>query len=497
MPGVFSKNARPKLPGAYFNFEASERTTVQPSTGSTVAIPLTHDWGPFETPTTVTSLAEWHGLFGPSTDTPGYKAVKQCFQGEDVGDASGAGAIIVYRAGAAAAAKATKSLNNTTPAAALTLTARYEGSYGNNLSVTIQDNAANAANDDLIVLLNGIEVERYTYANTNITALVDAINDDTTGSDWITATQVITGVALTYVSNSAFASGADGETLVAGDWTAARTALEPHRFSIFAPYDLTDGAIITSTQVWAATLNRAGKRFISVFGGALDETVSTANTRTLLLNDNITIDGQDVYPGHDFINLGVGGVEDDELGTLSTSQLAPRIAGILAQRGEDQSLTFARLGGVTARNFGTEANFITAYDAGTTVLALDSNPDAPVHILKGLTTYVGGDAAKPYTIYRNPKFVRTMHGIETEASEYAANFIVGKATVSDLGRAAVIGHAKALIKTREDRGVLQPGSVVYADPEPAPTEEDEFIAVVYGITFGRSVEQVFNTARIA
>src|SRR4029077_18272378 len=108
----------------------------------TVAIPLVHAWGPYKTPTLVTSFAEFQQVFGPTTTSRGYKAVKQAFQGSGPTGSPGAGAVLVHRFGSSSAAKATKSLQNTTPAAAITLTARYEGSYGNNLSVTTQDNAA-------------------------------------------------------------------------------------------------------------------------------------------------------------------------------------------------------------------------------------------------------------------------------------------------------------------------------------------------------------------
>src|SRR3954467_14321059 len=114
MPGQFSIDARPVLPGAYVDFVAEPQAVVPVSVGSLVAIPFTHDWGPFETAVQVGSLAEFQRYYGDTMTSPGYYAVQQAFKGEGVAGRGGAGAVLCYRMGAAAAAKATRALSNTT-----------------------------------------------------------------------------------------------------------------------------------------------------------------------------------------------------------------------------------------------------------------------------------------------------------------------------------------------------------------------------------------------
>ena len=63
--------------------------------------------------------------------------------------------MLCVRWGAAAAAKATRTLQNTTPAAALVLSAKYEGTYGNEIAVTCQDHIADSTQDELVVIVNG------------------------------------------------------------------------------------------------------------------------------------------------------------------------------------------------------------------------------------------------------------------------------------------------------------------------------------------------------
>lgn len=496
MPGQFSKSARPRRPGAYTNFEVVERPTILTSAGSIVALAVTHDWGPGEVATAVGNAGEFDAVFG-TADTSGRRAVRAAFRGEDVPGFGGAGGVIVWRMLGTGAAKAAVTLTNTTTATpALTLTARYEGTRGNTLRATVQDNAANTANTDLIIKLGTVEVERYTFADTDITNAAAQINAE---SDWVTATVLVTGTALTVVADAPFTAGNDGATITGTEITDMQAGLEVERFGVFAMDDIqgktysgtTAAATITSLKAWAVGtadapgLNRSGKRVMVVVGGVAGENVTTANTRSASLNDE------------NFVNVGVGTYRDSaDNRNVSTSELAPRVAGVLAQRGEAMSLSFARLGGLTIVAGPTNANILSAFDSGTVVLARDSAA-TPVRIEKGLTTYsTKTDTAKPYLIYRNPQFVRVMQILEMELTEHAEASVIGKVLINDQTRRAVVAEVGARLRRREALGIVQPGSTVAIDQDPPPTPEDEFVALVIGLKFGRSIEQIFFSIRV-
>lgn len=480
--GTFSKTSRPKLPGSYTNFIAQAQTVVPPSIGSVVAIPFTHDWGPLNTAVHVSSLGEFKAIFGSSEDTPGFIAVMQAFKGEGLPGSGGAGEVVCYRAGAASAAKATRNFNNTGATPALTIDALYEGTRGNDFSVTVQDYAADSTQTELIVYdAGGVELERFRFADTDIAGLVAQIN---TASEWIHGTVLLDGTALAPVASVALTGGDDGSALLAADWTDAMSTLEVERFSIFAPYDLTDAPTVVSLKTWAQGLNASGKRFMTILGGALDEDLTAAITRAESLADE------------NFLTIGVGSVSDAVLGTLSTSQLAPRIAGILAARGEAMSLTYARLADVSILTGVTTAQAATAYDNGILVLGRDSNVDAPVRIEVAVTTYIADTTTKPRAVYGDPKFMRTMQTFEMEIAEYAEANIIGKLQVNQKTREAVLGEMQSRLRRRADAGVIQDGWTVGIDQDPAPSDDDKFVALVYSIKFGRSVEQVFSTIRV-
>lgn len=489
MPGEFDPASLPDDPGVYTRYQAQSPEIILPSPGSVVCVPFTHDWGPMEEARLLTSWAAFLDLYGDSY-TPGHIAVRNAFTGEGLEGRGGAGAVLAFRMGGSAAAKAQRVLQNTTPANAITLSALYEGTRGSNLRVTVQDYAADASKSELILYYGTVEVERYRFADADVTGLAAEINAN---SEWITASNVTSGVALTPVASQAFTStaGNDGSTLVAQDWTDMMSKLEVERFSIFAPFDLTDSGILASLKTWALGLNQTGSRAMFVVGGATDESVATATTRATSLNDP------------NFVNVGVGSVYDDNLinpstgeaTVLSTSQLASRIAGVLAQKGDGASATNGRLAGIRIKNGPTTSQAKAAFDGGTLVLARDADSLAPTHIRKAVTTYTTKtDKNKPYLIFRNPKFVRTMHIFEEELEDWQKD-LIGPTAVNDKTRRSVVAEAKAMLNARVARNVIQENPTVMPSTNPAPSDNDEFVAIDYGIAFGRSVEQVFNTIR--
>lgn len=486
MPGDFSKDNRPRRPGAFFAFDARQTVPPPPGLGGIVAIAFTNDWGPDETPTLLRSFQDYRASFGDSINTMGYRAVRQAFQGEGLPGYGGAGAVLAYRMTGSAKASAAHIFMNTagTPAAAITVTAKYPGTRGNALNVTVQDQPGTQTpeKDEFIVYDGATEVERYNYTDTDITDLAAQINAK---SQWLTAAMTATGTALAYVANVALTAGNDGATLVAGDYTGMMSGLEVERFSVLSFEMPVDAGILTSLGTWGKLARANGKRFRTVIGGALDEDATTAIARSLVLND----------PG--FINIGGGSVTDSVLGVLSTAQLAPRVAGIVAARGEARSLTYARFAGLTLRAGFTDADILRGFDGGVLVLARDSNLNAPVRIEKGVNTYTTTtDADRPLSIFRVPKFIATMDGLQMELTEFGEQEVIGKMPVSASTRSFVRAEISSRMRTREDAGVIQPGWTVDVDDDPPATPTDDFMQFIIGLTFGRSTEQIYFSASV-
>lgn len=492
MPVSSFKNL--KRGGSYSRWVVKKRQQLRAGAQGIVALPIVHDWGPFKEFTRVGSLAEFNeiygeGVGGSDNPTPGWLAAYNAFKGEN-SDEPGAGELLVYRTGAASAAKATKVLNNTAAAAAITLTAKYEGTRGNNLDVLVEANATNpGTQNDLVVLEDGVVYERWTHTKADIQGLADAINDR---SDWLTAGNVTNGTALATIASTSLAGGNDGTALTAGDWTNVQTAYETQQWEVFVPFDLTDGSIITSIAAWTAVSNtpnsgsgKKPKRFTSVVGGALDESFATAFARTQ------GIDNENV------VNVGIGSVRDTALDrVLSTSQLAPRIAGIIAHRGFDAAIDFAHLADLEIVVGPSDADIVAAIDpdpgrGGIVVLGTDSGG---VRVEKGVTTRISDTDDRPKETFGRIKHVFTMQSFERRLQErHEASGYLGKADVNNDTREYLVSDATTLLDEYIQAGAMQRGATVGLAVDPPPSDDDTFIALDYHAKFGQSLEAVHNT----
>lgn len=493
MAGQFSPTARPVRAGAYFNFQAAVSEPVLVNTLGIVALPFTHSWGPANQIVTLNSWADFTQFYSqggttPPAYTPGYIAVRQAFQGEGLPGRGGAGQVLAYRIVGAAGLASSLVLQNTSAAPAITLTAVYQGTYGNNISVTVAANARNPTTQcDLTIFVNGTAAETFTYNKTDITSLSVLINDPNHGSKWVVASAVTSGTALTLISSpTPLAGGNDGSTLVAGDWTTLMAAYGVTRFGVFAPYDLESGSILASLFSWGQGINVVGKRTMFVTGGASNDTATTATARAATMNDP------------NFITIGVGTFSDSTLGALNTAQLVPRLAGIIAARTEQQGLSFARLAGLSIVAGASDSDILASLQGGGFMtISRDSNAVAPVRFEKGLTTYSVFDGVRPVSIYSNPKFVLTMQNLEREITEWAESNVIGRLPVNAGSLSYLIGNVKTRLKSREIGTIIQPGWTVIQSPTPVPTPQDDFFALLYSVTFGRDLEQVLNTVVVS
>jgi hypothetical protein len=438
-------------PGTKIEFIAERQPGVLPSFAEIVAVPFEHDWGPIDTPILCGSFPEFVQNFGDGA-TPGRDAVAMAFNGQQFLGAAGAGAVLAYRmavtSGGTQAVAATVALQNTTPATALTLTAEHKGAYGNRLSVVVRDNPANVAQDIFEIRVDGLVRERYIYANTDINGLRDQIN---AVSRYVTAVANVNGVALAVTAGTALANGVNGVPLTATEWNRMLGNIENQRFAILAPYDVTDAGIQASILATVRVMADAGNPIMALLGGGVGDTVTAAIARAATMNDPHVI------------MLGHGVYRDTVLAKdLTTSQLVPKVAGVLAARGEQRALTFAKLGSlvVAAGSAAPEHDeIIAAIEGGVTVLSRATSADAELKIERGMTTFTTkNDPARAFKVFSDPRLVRIMDNFQRGMQEWGDDLVVGETAVNDNSRAAVRGEATRRMTDLEDRGLIVPGT---------------------------------------
>lgn len=469
--------AKPNLPGSVLRWIGEEVLRPQPSFNEVVAVPIVHDWGPLgseaEGTRLLTSFREFEAYYGNS-DTAGRDAVYQAFKGQGVPSGAGAGGVLVHRMATGSAAKAAVTLQNTTPADALTLTAIYAGDRGEEISAIVDDDPVDATRDRLRILFKGAEVERYSYPQTDITQLVQLINNRP--SAYVTATQLITGVALSATAGTDLAAGNNGDGIGSAQWLAALDALEWENFGIFAPFNLTDTAVKASIVEWMKNMEEEMRAVRVVFGGAAGEDVAAAISE---LSSNPT------WRDPHLIRFGVGTYHDSLLGKdLSTAQLAPRIAGVLAARGRKSALTRALVGdlSVVGSTGPDSLDLIAGRDAGITMLRRVSHPEADLAVSQGVSTFNSRTTdGRPYDLFSEPRIVGVLDQFQREMVQWGDDVIIGDLTVTDDTRYEVYKEVTKKLDALVEDGLAVPGTTsATVEPPDDPALED---AIPYEFSF--------------
>jgi hypothetical protein len=493
---------RPDNPGTYISLVGESAVRPPANVASTVAIPIVHDWGPIGSDEPGSDgkqggvqLCEVFGnfdaLFGNS-DTDGRDAALGAFVGPGVPGEPGAGGVLVYRMATSAAKASTKTIKNTkeAPEDALVLTAVYKGERGDRISYVIDTDPTDEAKARLRIRFDGVVQERYSYAKTDITALAAAIN---ARSKYVTAEVKKSGIALATTTGTALAGGNNGDEVTATEWEEALSSFELQDFSIFAPFDLTDDEVIAMVLSWVETQAAQQTPVFAVLGGKDTEDLTEAIEKA-----------EDIRNEH-IVRVAGGKFHDDFLDKdISTSKLAARIAGILAGRGEESSLTFAPIAGlkqVGSTIIGTDELALAA-EQGLTVFRRASRPNTDLVIAKGVTTYTNQtDPTKPYELFSDPRIVRVADLFLRRMKEWGDENIIGPTRVIETTKAAVRQRGIAELSDLESRGMILPGTSEADKPffrivdDPGPSLEDA-IVFEFGWKFARTTNFLIGTGKV-
>lgn len=480
---------KPTLPSSVVRFSGQSTLAVPASLNDTVAVVGTHNRGPIATPKRCRTLMEYEGIFGQDASQL-RTAVVGAFVGQNVPGGAGAGEVIVIRLATSAAAPASKvNIQNTTPATALTLTALTPGTYGNDISYVIEDDPLDATKDRLRILFRGVEVEKFSYAQTNIASLAAAIV--ARPSRYVTATAPITGVALTPTAGTSLTGGNDGAAVTATEYAAAQDALEFENFTAFGAAALTDAAVKVQLATWVKRMENEMRPIRLVIGGAAGETVDTAIAE---LAANPTLRDPQV------IRLAVGTWHDDVLNAdLSTAQLVGRTLGVLAARGLKSALTRSLYGGITpVAGTGPSSDELAAgRDAGLTMLRRVSNPNAEVAISQGVTTFIDTTVAdRPLVLWQEPRLVGLFNATIRRIVEWGDDIVIGDLPVTDDTRNLVRKEVRKILDEYEGSGLAEPGSsfVTVEDPEDASLADA--IPFDFGFVPTRTANFLIGTGRV-
>lgn len=489
MSGTFDPNNPPVLGGFYANIVAAAQSAVAGDNGGVLALPIIADWGPIGSVQTIKSVAAYDALFSNDA-TDGRLAVVGALTGDgNVGD--GVSALLIFRINptSVVAAAASHAFQNTTPATALTLTGLYKGIKGNAIAVTKQAHPTDGTKDQLLIYDGTTLKETWSYVKTDIASLASQINNVITGSKYVTAVANITGVALATVTSTALTGGANGTAQLA-DYSTMLGALQSQQFDLLAIPNMTDAPTLAAVRAWQQSLNSSRRRIMLVEGGAANEAVSDAVSRSALsATDNETVN----FGYNMFVEAATGN-------TYSTAQMVGYFAGMIAGKGITSGVMFDRLQGFTLVASTATGMLPTPDDAKTAMLGgvnIFTQDTRGIRLESEVTTFTyTGDTARPVSLFSSIKFVRTLNQIDTDLTRLTEDEWIGKVANTEQSRTSYKGEMLAYFRTLEGETALQPGLSTFG-LDTTKDNTGDTLWPEYSITTTKTIKRVLATGQVA
>jgi len=484
MPGPWTQaqtSDTGQRPGLYMNFQSEATALITGGLTGIVAIGGIALWGPDEVVQEIvneTEIENYYTKVETAVDLP--FAISQALKG-------GAASVLAFRMEGVGAAKGTSILLDTIGGSLITLSGKYNGARANSFTVTVTTNAQNAVRKDITLEEGSTVLKVWTTTIDNgvsgmTDALVAQINADTTNY-YVTAARVTVGnETLVNVADQVFASGNDGAAILAADYTVMMDALEVEQFSVFCT-DVQDAGILTSIKTWVTDdMRGTGKKIMWVTGAALADVVASAQADAEGYNHEGIIY---VYPGFKYDDFA------DAAQTAKGSAAAARIAGIIASRDLDKSVTFFELTDVNDVEIRLgNADIKELLASGVLVLVYDGNKFKIERGINTLTTLSSTQNSQ----FKKIQVMRILDGIENSMTISAADNIVGKFLNNDAGQRAMLTLMRDFLNGLAQRGIIDDDFTVEIDDQYESTGDQLY--VVIGVRPIDSIEYIFVTVTV-
>lgn len=392
-------------PGVYINYKSKPASLAQMGERGTVAIAWLSDWVETHKFYTIEDVSDCEKL-GHAISDDEMLFVRQILKGTN--RTAGASKILVYTLSGTGAAKATATTGG------IVATAKNNGAFGNNLSVSVTGSAAPYV---VHTFLKGTEVDAQSVsavsalvANDYVTFAADESDNATFGPGVLTA---LTG-------------GTNG-TAASSEYAAFLTALEPEKFDVVI-CDSSDASIKASYCDFVKRLsNDEGQRCQAVVSNLANdsECVISVYNQTVTLNDGTELDSQ---------------------------KLTWWVGGASAGANVNESLTYAsHPDAVDVTPKLTASQQESAINSGHIAFI---SQFGKIQILTDINTFTTFSTNKGRAFRKN-RVVRTVFGLCNDIYKTFALYHIGVTDNNDDGRAALKGEILDLMSRYEGNRALQ------------------------------------------
>lgn len=437
------------LPGVYINVKSQPNVTANVGDKGIVAIAKALSWGAPGEVMVITPGQDVTPFVGYNISTTQAQFLREMMRGTDT--TSCPTQILLYRYAGSGGEQATATIGD------LTVTALYEGTRGNDITVAVIADPDAEGVFEVQTIVDGAVVDIQT----------GSVIGDLADNNWITFSGTA-DTALSADAGTALTGGVDPTTSAADD-AAFLTAIEPYTFDILA-YDGSDTTVVDAYVAFIKRMN------------------DTVGRKCQLVVGNFTgINSKYVISAHNGVNLADGSALDDK-------QVVWWLAGAEAGALYYQSLTYAQYPtAVSANPKLTDDQTAAAIAAGQIAFIDDFGIVKICSDIDTKTTVTPTEGAE----FKKNRVMRVIMQFCNDTYEHFANYFIGKVDNNDDGRALlrawIIGYLNEMMAnngiqnfTADDVEVL-PGNdidavVINVAIQPVDSIEKIYMSVTVSVT---------------
>lgn len=432
-------------PGVYIRFKSGNPSGLTVGDRGVVTIAKPLNWGPVGQVMEVEAGANMSPFTGHDITDENNRFLNEIFKGSN--RTAAPRKVMLYRLAGTGAAQASTTIGD------LTVTAKYPGSRGNDISVVITEETNNTFTVSTVVDNEVVDKQE------GISAI-----SDLQPNEWVTWSG---DGSITATTGASLSGGLNG-TVEASAYTAYLSAIESYKFDVM----IYDGRETTVMDAMVAFIKRIA-----------DENGSYAQ---------LVASGFTTNPDSRFVVNVTSGVTLGNSTVLTPQETTWWVGGALAGAAYNQSLTYATYpGSVSVSPMLTNSQYVDALSAGQFVLFAENGTVKVEQDINTLVTYTE-DIGK---VYHKNRVIRLCNTIANDVyAQFSANFI-GVVNNNEQGRSrfkgAIVGY---LMDIQANQGIQ---NFDPADVEVLPGIDIDSIVINMSIQAVDSVEKIYMTIEVS
>lgn len=432
-------------PGVYIRFKSTAGLGLTVGERGTVTICEPLSWGPVASVMEIEAGADLTPFTGYDATAPQNRFLNEIFKGTS--RTSAPNKVLLYRPAASSSAEASATV------APLTVTARYPGARGNDISIVITELTEPEDTFTVSTVLDGAIVDQQQAKTV----------EDLVPNDWVTFSG--TG-ALAASTGAPLTGGADG-TVQSAAYSTYLSAIEPHRFDVM----IYDGSDTTVMDAMSAFIKR-----IADDAGAYAQLVAANMTN----------------PDSRFIINVMSGVTLSDGTVLTPQQTTWWVGGAQAGAMYNQDLTYATYpGAVSVSPLMTNSQYEAADQAGQFTLLADNGVVKVEYDINSLVTYTP-DIGQ---IFHYNRTMRLCSTIANDIYQQFSDSYIGVVNNNEAGRmmfkSAIVGY---LLDIQSNQGIQ---NFEADDVEVLPGEAIDAVLVNIAIQAVGSANKIYMTIEVS